>query len=946
MPLARCLLCAAIAAVAFPQSVDPNLFGGLRWRSIGPFRGGRVLPAVGIPGDRNTYYFGAVGGGVWKTTNAGETWSPTFDGQSIASIGDLAIAPSDPNILYAGTGEADLRSDITFGDGVYKSTDAGKTWTHLGLRDSRHIGRVVVDPRDANVVFVAALGHAYGPNPERGVFKSKDGGQTWQKVLYKGPDVGAIDLAFEPGNPNVVYAALYNVRRPAWSTYAPLEGQGNGLYKSVDGGSTWKQLTGVGWPAGPVGRIGLAVAPSDSRRVYASIDSKPGGLFRSDDAGATWARVGTDSRIIGRAWYFSGITVDPGNADVVYVANVSIYRSSDGGKTFTAIKGAPGGDDYHTVWIDPNDPARMVFGSDQGAGISVDRGQTWTTWYNQPTGQMYHVATDNQFPYRVYGAQQDSGTVAIASRSDYGEITFRDWSPVGAGESGSIAPDPSDPDIVYGGSTGGELFRFSRRTGQSQDISPIAMRTFGGDISRHKYRFSWTSPLAFSPQDSHVLYFGSQYLLKSVNQGTSWQEASPDLTGATRGVIYTIAPSPLKAGQIWVGTDTGLIHLTRDGGKTWTNVTPPGLVEWSKVGIIDASRLDAGTAYAAIDRHRLDDFAPYIFRTHDYGKTWTKITEGIREPAFVNVVRADPRTKGLLFAGTELGAYVSLHDGGHWRSLQRNLPVCSIRDLDIHGDDLVAATHGRAFWILDDITPLRQMMAETGTAGIRLFKPAVAIRIRSNVSNDTPLPPEIPAGENPPDGAVIYYDLKPAAGDVSLEIHDSGGKLVRKFSSSDPAPQADREAPFPDYWLGSHQSLPSEAGMHRWVWDLRYPSPAGVERGYSIAAVPGAARTLPRGPLVLPGVFEVRLMIAGQTYRQPLTVKMDPRVKTPPADLAKQFNLGMKIWQALADSSRAGRLNTGLASLAAVVDSADRAPTAQAEAAYAQARRELDKILK
>jgi photosystem II stability/assembly factor-like uncharacterized protein len=984
-------LIAAIAATAWSQPVDANLLSGLRWRLIGPFRGGRVLPAVGIPGNRNVYYFGAVGGGVWKTTNAGETWFPIFDREHIASIGDLAIAPSDPNIIYVGTGEADLRSDLTFGDGVYKSIDAGKTWTHAGLKDSRHIGRVLVDPRDPRVVFVAALGHAYGPNPERGVFKSSDGGQTWRKVLYKNPDVGAIDLAFESGNASVIYAALYNVRRPPWSTYAPLEGPGSGLYKSIDAGETWRQITRNGLPAADWGRVGLATAPSQPRRVYASIEVKgseakeAGGLFRSDDAGATWTRVGTDPRIRGRSWYFSGITVDPHDAGVVYMPNVSLYRSTDAGKTFIAIKGAPGGDDYHTLWIDPNDSARMIFGSDQGAGISVDGGKTWTSWYNQPTAQMYHVTTDNQFPYHVYGAQQDSGTVAIASRGDFGQITFRDWYSVGAGESGAIVPDPADPDIVYGGSTGGELFRFSKRTGQSQDISPWPIRTFDSEISQRKYRFTWTSPLVFSASAGgatrnvpQVLYFGSQFLLKSIDQGMSWREASPDLTGVDPnntvssgalsvgnakargyGVIYTIAPSPLRAGQIWVGTDTGLIHLTRDGGTTWSNVTPAGLADWSKIGIMDASRLDAATAYAAVDRHRLDDLAPYIFRTHDYGKTWTRITTGIQEPAFVNVVRADPEIKGLLYAGTETGAYVSFDDGDHWQPLQLNLPVCSVRDLVIHGDDLVAATHGRSFWILDDVTPLRQVKAMPATAGVHLFRPATAIRIRSNVNNDTPLPPETPAGENPPDGAVIDYYLRSEAPDeVTLEIYDRAGKLVCKFASNDQPAKPDREVPFPDYWLLPHTALSKEAGMHRWVWNLRYASPPVLQHNYGMAAVAGHnTPVLPGGPLIMPGVYEIRLTVAGRTYRQPLIVKMDPRVKTPIPDLAKQHDLGLKIWQALQDNwqalQRAGasadpalrRINARLASLATVVDSADRAPTAQARTAFAQARRELDALI-
>ncbi|HET7750464.1 MAG TPA: hypothetical protein VFK81_13845, partial [Terriglobales bacterium] len=789
--------------MARAQGVDPSLYAGLRWRCIGPFRGGRALAAAGVPGEPETFYFGAVGGGVWKTTDMGRVWKPIFDAAPIASIGALAVAPSNPSVIYVGTGEADMRSDISFGDGVYKSTDAGKTWRNVGLRETRHIGRIVVDSHNPDIVLVAALGRAYGPNPERGVFRSTDGGQTWQKVLYKDENTGAVDLAFDPDNSQTVFASLWRTRRPPWSTYAPLGGPGSGLYKSTDGGSTWTEISGHGLPSGELGRIGVAVAAgTHGPRVYAVVDAKQnGGLYRSDDGGANWMLMSTDRRIHQRGWYFGTVTADPLDPNRVYIPNVSLYRSTDGGKTFTSIKGAPGGDDYHLLWVDPGDWRRMIVASDQGTTISLDYGQTWSSWFNQPTAQFYHVATDNQFPYKVYGAQQDSGTAGTLSRSDYGQITFRDWRPVGGDEGGYIVPDPSDPNFVYAGGTLGELHRFSWNTGESQDISPWPSVSFGTEISGRKYRFTWTSPIVFSPQDPQTLYMGAQMLLQTRDRGMSWQAISPDLTGADAGVtgaqgplavsnamqrgygvIYTIAPSPTNPGLIWVGTDTGLIQLTRNGAKTWENVTPKGLAPWSKISLIDASRFDAGTAYAAVDRHRVDDFRPYIYRTHDYGKTWTQISNGIADTAYVHAMREDPDRKDLLFAGTETGVYVSLDDGGHWQPLQLNLPVAPIHDLVVHGDDLVVATHGRSFWILDDIAPLRQLSPDVASADAHLFRPAVALRVRGNQNRDTPLPPETPAGQNPPEGAIFDYYLKAAAAaPVVLEIADAQGNAVRRF---------------------------------------------------------------------------------------------------------------------------------------------------------------------
>jgi len=919
-----CLLSAIcfLSCLAVAQQLDPQLYSGLRWRMIGPFRGGRSVAVSGVESQPNVFYFGGVGGGVWKSINAGETWEPIFDRQPIGSIGAIAVAQSSPDTIYVGSGEADFRSDLTYGNGVYKTSDGGKTWTNIGLKDSRHISRIVVDPHNPQAVLVAAMGSAYGPGQERGIFRTTDGGANWQKVLYKDENTGAIDVAIDPDNPQTVYAALVHDQRPPWSTYAPTT-TGGSIYKSTDGGATWKEITGGGLPSSDLGRIGLAVARgTQGKRVYALIDAtgKDRGLYRSDDAGVNWRRVDSDPRISGRGWYFGEVDVDPKNPDLVYTPNVSIYRSADGGKTFTALKGAPGGDDYHTMWINPNNPNTIFFGSDQGVGISLDGGKTWSSWYNQPTAQFYHVTVDNQFPYHVYGAQQDSGSIDTSSRSNDGSLTFRDWHPTAAGESGYIAPDPKDFNIIYGGSTFGELFRYDRRTGQAQVIAPEAVRHFGGDPTESENRFTWTSPLVFSPQDSHTLYYGSQYVLKSIDQGSSWTKISPDLTGTEpkaskegpttaenamqrgHGVVYTIAPSPVAAGQIWAGTDTGLIHVTRDGGKTWNKVTPSGLPAWSKISIIDAGRFDAGTAYAAIDRHRMNDISPWIYRTHDYGKSWTRISSGIPEGAYVRAVREDPVRKGLLFAGTELGVFFSINYGDSWQPLQLNLPVSPVHDLVIKDNDLVIATHGRSFWILDDISPLRQLNAEIASAPAHLFKPATAIRMRANTNHDTPLPPEVPAGENPPPGAILYYHLRSQAqSEVKLEILDASGKVVRAYSSSDkpwspPSPPA-----FPNYWFRPPEPLSAQAGMHRFIWDLRYSAPVltsqlgrGVEYSMSTVFNQNVAHE-PEGPFAVPGNYQVRLTVDGKNLTQPLKLTMDPRVRTSAADLQKQFALGIRL---------------------------------------------------
>ncbi|MFZ3215787.1 MAG: hypothetical protein WA192_06985 [Candidatus Acidiferrales bacterium] len=890
----------------------------MKWRLIGPFRGGRVLPAVGVPGKPNEYFFGAVDGGVWKTENGGRSWRPIFDAEPIASIGAIAIAGSDPQTMYAGTGEADMRSDISYGDGVYKSQDGGATWRNVGLRDSQQIGRILVDPHDANVVLVAALGHAFGPNAERGVYRSTDGGATWTKVLGKDENTGAIDLCFDPGDARVVYAALWQARRPPWSVYAPTSGPGSGLYKSTDGGVTWSALRGGGFPSEGLGRIGIAVAAGDGgKRVYAVVDAREGGVYRSDDGGQNWRRVSADARVWQRGWYFGAITADPKDANVVYVADTALYRSTDGGEHFEALKGAPGGDDYHYLWIAPEDPARMILGSDQGAAVSVDGGASWSSWYNQPTAQFYHVTTDNGFPYRVYGAQQDSGTAAVSSRSDYGQLTFRDWSPIGGEESGYIVVDRKDPNVVYGGGPFGVLRRFNWVTGQSFDISPTAI-LFNGS----KLRFTWTSPLADSPENPRVLYFGAQFVLRSEDAGQSWRAISPDLTlrgtasdaGAKKdeagGVVYTIAASPVRGGEIWAGTDNGLIQVTMDEGAHWANVTPAGVADWSLISLIEASPHDAETAYAAVDRHQVDDFRPYIYRTRDSGKSWVKIVAGLPENGYVHVVREDPVRKGLLFAGTETGVFVSFDDGNSWRALQNNLPPSSIRDLVIHGDDLVAATHGRAFWILDDIAPLREWNEGIAGQDAYLFKPARAVRVRRSENQDTPLPAETPVGTNPPAGAILDYFLRaPASGEVTLEIRDAQGNVVRKYSSADKAPQADAAPQFQQYWLPQFAALANTAGMHRFVWDLRYAPPPAMHSEYSIAAIiDGGTVSEPQGALALPGEYEARLTSGGKTYRTTLTVEMDPRVTMGREELVQQLALEQKINEAMtkaADGAKA-----------------------------------------
>jgi photosystem II stability/assembly factor-like uncharacterized protein len=893
---------AAPAASVAP--VDPALFQELRWRMIGPFRGGRVLAVAGVPGEAAHFYFGSVNGGVWETTDAGRTWKPIFDGQPIGSIGALALAPSDPKVIYVGTGEADMRSDIAQGDGMYRSGDGGRTWTKIGLADTQQIGRILVHPRDPNAVLVAALGHPYGPNAERGVFRSKDGGQTWEKTLYKDADTGAIDLAFKPGEPDVVYAALWQTRRPPWNVYPPSNGPGSGLYRSTDGGDTWQPLVGHGFPARP-GNIGIALAPSRPDRVYAMVDAPDGGLYRSDDGGASWTQASGDHRIWGRGWYFGNVTVDPRDPDVVYACNTALYRSQDGGRTFLPVKGAPGGDDYHALWIDPAHPERRILGADQGAVVSMNGGETWSSWYNQPTGQMYHVITDARFPYRVYGAQQDSGAAMVPSRTTLRDgINMTHFREITAGgENDYIAPDPRDAEAIFGG----RVEKLDSRTEQTHSIDPTLR-------FRDVDRATWTLPLVFSHRDPRVLYFARQRLFRTEDGGQRWTVISPDLTrddpgipatldpataadvpvvgtgAGRRGVIYAIAPSRLVARDIWVGTDDGRIWRTRDEGARWTEVTPAALTAWSKVGIIEASHFDADTAYAAVDRHRLDDFRAYVYRTHDGGRTWTLAARGIPEGSFVNVVREDPVRRGLLYAGTEKGVYVSFDDGDAWQPLQLNLPVTSVRDIDVHGDDVVIGTHGRAFWILDGVAPLRQIDADVARARVWLFAPAPAVRLRPAGFTGTPFPRDEPMARNPPAGAYIDYVIGgPVSGPLTLTLFDARGGLVRRYSSDDrpPGPNLSRIRVAPE-WEGTPDVPETTPGMHRFVWPLRYAAPADLGEGGAI----------PEGAWAPPGRYTVELAVDGERRSQPLVVAPDPRVTATPDDYARQFALARRIEEA------------------------------------------------
>ena len=891
------------------QTLKEDTLKGMKWRLVGPFRGGRVLAVAGIAGDANTYYFGSVAGGVWKTTDGGLVWTPIFDKEPISSIGGIAVAPSDPNVIYVGTGEACIRGNISFGNGVYKSIDAGKTWTHIGLDDTRQIGRVIVDPHNADIAFVAALGHAYGPNAERGVFRTADGGKTWQKVLYQDDKTGAIDIQFDPSNSHILYAGLWQAARTPWSLDSG--GPGSGLYKSIDGGITWKKLEGHGLPKGTIGRIGVAPAPGDSNRVYALVEAEDGGLYRSDNAGESWQKLTGDHRFTQRAWYFTHVFADPKNPDTVYILNTGMYRSTDAGATFNPIS-APHGD-RHGLWIDPTNPNRMIEGDDGGATVTTDGGKSWTSENDQPTAQFYHVATDNQFLYHLYGAQQDNSTVSIASRSDGGAITDADWFDVGGGESGFVVPDSRNPNIVYAGSYDGLITRFDKSDGQTQDISAWPLNPMGHGAADLVHRFQWTAPIALSPNDPNVIYHGAEVLFKSTDAGMNWTAISPDLTRNDRGkqqssggpitkdntsieyydTIFAITESPLEKGLIWVGTDDGLVQVTRDGGKNWSNVTPKDLPEWSMISLIDPSPHDAGTAYVAVDRHRLDDLRPYIYKTTGYGKQWTKLTNGIPDNAYVHVVREDPKRRGLLYAGTETGIFVSYDDGAHWQSLQMNLPQAPVDDLTVHNDDLIVATHGRAFWILDDIEPLRQLDDKTDMEDVHFFAPRTAYRSRIfsfRVRN-------MAVGENPPSGVILDYSLKEAPKDsIKLQILDSQGKVINKFSSK----KVDEQRPPSEgepFDFGGRDALPVEKGLNRFVWNLRY-EPATKVPGLVVWGGSGD------GPVAVPGKYQAKLTVAGKDYTVSFELKEDPRVQVSDADLQKQLELGLKVRDRLSEAHR------------------------------------------
>jgi photosystem II stability/assembly factor-like uncharacterized protein len=916
------------------QQYAPSLFSGLEWRLVGPYRGGRALSVTGIPGQPLVYYFGGAASGVWKTVDGGQVWKPMFDKQPVSSVGAVAVDRSDPNIVYAGTGEADIRGDNSNGDGIYKSTDGGSTWANIGLRQTQHIAKIVIDPHDSNIILVAALGHAYGPNPERGVYRSTDAGKTWSRMLYKDDRTGAIDLALDPTNPHVVYAAMWEGYRTPWSLNSG--GPNSNLYKSTDDGVTWSVAGGSGWPGwpgGPLGRIGVAISPSNPNRIYAMVEADRGGVYRSDDGSQSWSRVNSDDAQRQRAWYFSQVTADPKNLDVVHIVNMSLQRSVDGGKTFRPMT-APHGD-HHDLWIDPNNPQRMAEANDGGATISNDGGETWTTEYNQPTAQFYHVATDNRFAYQLYGAQQDNSTISIASRTQHGGISSEDWYPVGGGESGYDVPDPTDPDIVYSGDKQrATIERFDKRTEQERDISEWPIATQGRPANELKYRFNWTEPIAISPFDPHQIYHAAQVLFKSTDNGDHWTAISPDLTrndkskqGISGGpvehdnstieyydVIFSVAESPVQKDLIWVGTDDGLVQLSRDGGRSWTNVTPKEMPEWGMVSLVDPSPEDAATAYIAVDHHKLDDLRPYIFKTHDYGKSWTMISDGIQSGAFVHAVREDPVRKGLLYAGTETGMFLSFDDGSHWQSLQLNLPTVPVHDLVIKNDDLAIATHGRAFWILDDISALRQAKPDIADSQAFLYTPALAYRVRQSGMS---LPGSDPAGENPPNSAIIDYYLKtaPSPGHpVTLEILDNSGKLVQRFSTAAKAMPVVTESP--SGGRGGQAPPTGNAGMNRFVWNLRYPSAPDLKGG----PYPCQCGRL-EGPLALPGSYTVRLTSAGQTLSAPLDIKLNPLVKVSEADLAKQFDLEQKIQDRLKDLDAAGngilQLRSEIAAMAA-----------------------------
>jgi photosystem II stability/assembly factor-like uncharacterized protein len=891
----------SLTARALPQGVTDDALHGLKWRLIGPFAGGRVEAVTGFTNNPNRYLMGAVAGGVWETTNRGQSWHSIFDHERIASIGAIAVAPSDPNVIYVGTGEPCLRGDSSYGDGVYRSTDGGKTWTHVGLPDTRHIARIVVDPSDPDIALVAAVGHAYGPNAERGIFRTADGGKTWQKTLFVDENTGASDLSMDTHNRRILFAGMWQVRRTPWSLVSG--GAGSGIYRSTDGGLTWKRVTGEGLPTGVMGRVGVVVSPADPYRVYALIEAEAGGLYRSNDGGETWARINGSYDLRGRPWYYTHVFADPNNADVVYAFNFAAYRSIDGGKTFQTFSTPHG--DYHALWIDPNDSTRMIIGNDGGGTVSTDNARSWTAEDNQPTAQFYHVAADNRFHYYLYGSQQDRGTVAIASQTDHGTIDRSDWYSVAGGESGFVIPSPNDPDFVYAGSLYSTFTRYDVRTGQTTNISPWPSSLLNEPAENAKYRLGWTPPMLLSPHDPNVMYLGAQLVLKTNDEGKTWTEISPDLTRNDKSKqkssggpitqdnttveyidqVASLALSPNTSGVIWAGTDDGIVQLTRDEGKTWANVTPKSIPEWSMISVVEPSPHEAASAYIAVDAHRLDDFHPYLFKTFDYGKSWKSIVNGIPEGTYVHVIREDPAKKGVLFAGTELGIFVSFDDGEHWQSLQRNLPVSPVYDIIIHGDDLAVATHGRSFWVLDNITPLRQIGAETAHADFHLYQPAVAY---CSLHSGYEGPATDHAGTNPPAGVAIDYRLNGASDKaVTLDIVDSKGGLVRRFggpAGKDVKPKA------------GQTPMPAAAGLNRIYWNLAGKPLDTPDNGDDDWVAPSL--------LVEPGRYQVRLTVGTETQIQPLEVRMDPRVQVSVQEIDRAHEFRVKVSDQLTRAKR------------------------------------------
>jgi photosystem II stability/assembly factor-like uncharacterized protein len=896
----------AISAVAAPPDKGPEALLALKYRSIGPAAGGRVSRAAGVPGDPDTYYLASASGGVWKSTDGGLTWVSIFDDQPISSIGSIAVAPSDPNVIYVGSGEANIRGNVAAGNGIYKSTDAGKTWTHVWDQEGQ-IGTLVVHPTNPDVAYAAVLGHAFGPNPERGVYRTTDGGKSWTAVLQKNADTGASDVAMDPSNPRILFAGFWEARRSPWDLKSG--GPGSGLYRSSDGGDTWTQLTGHGLPEGIWGKVGVAVAPSDGRRVYALIEAEEGGLFRSDDGGETWTRVSGHHGLRQRAWYYSTLTIDPRNADIVWFPQVQMLKTIDGGKTITYVKDMHHGD-HHDMWIDPTDPRRMISANDGGVNITTDGGEHWV----QPPlaiSQFYHVSVDSRMPYRVAGAMQDLGTAQGPSRSlRGGGIELSEWYEVGGGEAGYVVSKPDDPDIVYAGEYLGYLSRYDHRTGRARNVSAWPENPSGHGAVDMRYRFQWTAPIATSPHDPNVVYHGAQVVFRTTDGGQTWSAISPDLTrndqskeqwaggpitGDNTGVetydtVFAIAESPRQKGVIWAGSDDGLVHVTRDDGTTWTNVTAamPDMPEWGTVSLIEPSPFDAATAYVVVDAHRLDDMRPYLYKTADFGRTWTRLDGKLPRDVYLHAVREDPKRRGLLYLGTERGVMFSTDDGATWSSLRLNMPTVAVHDLVVKDDSLVVATHGRSIWILDDLIPVRQWSPKIAADDVFVFPAADAVRWEYG-SDSWGVGP---SGQNPPRGALVYYSLRAKPdGPVTIEILDAQGNHVRTLSSvpTPPAGDVDQGEETEEIEAAKKAALPADKGVQRGVWDLRFDGARKIKGGKLDSGDPGI------GPLVLPGTYTARLTVGGKSADTKITVQPDPRVSVSRTDLEAQLKLALQI---------------------------------------------------